>query len=57
MQAKHWIAILAPYAIAAGAAIATELTHSGNVYAVAIGGIVLAAFSHRNLYADAPVSK
>lgn len=59
MQTKHWIAIVAPYAITAltagAVAVAQQLSHSSNALVVVAAGLVLSAIAHRNLYADPPV--
>lgn len=54
MQHKHWLAILAPYAIVGAAAIATAMKDSPAPWAAVAGGLILAAIAHRNLLATPP---
>lgn len=54
MKLKHWLAIIAPYAIVGGAAIATAMKDSPTPWVAIAGGLVLAAIAHRNLMATPP---
>lgn len=55
MKASHYIAILVPYLIACGIAIATVASHSTDARVAAIAVFALAAFNHRSVLAPAPV--
>lgn len=53
MNWKHYLAVAAPYLIAAGIGVAGEMQHSQNTLVVSIGLLIVSALNHGNVIAHA----